>query len=101
MEDVNTDDVSTDDDEYNEEILVYTANEILKIGLLLVGFRRRRIRRAKKKTNIVRFRGHFGSNPNVCAQIFTLQTLNEKHQESPSLPRVYLNRRSVKEIPSS
>ena len=47
-------DVSTDDDEDNEEILVYTANEILKIGLLLVGFRRKRIRRAKKKTNIVR-----------------------------------------------
>jgi hypothetical protein len=53
MEDVSTDDdedVSTDDDEDDEELLVYTANEILKIGLLLVGFRRRRIRRAKKKT---------------------------------------------------
>ena len=42
------DDVSTDEDEDNEELLIYTANEILKIRLLLVGFRRKRIRQAKK-----------------------------------------------------
>jgi hypothetical protein len=34
-------DVSTDNDKDDEEPLVYTAHEILKIGLLLVGFRRR------------------------------------------------------------
>jgi hypothetical protein len=91
MEDVSADDdedVSTDDDEDDEELLVYTANKILKIGLLLVGFRRRRIRRAKKKTNVERFRGHFGSNPNVCAQIFEdLQTTNVEEARVPPVSR--------------
>jgi hypothetical protein len=44
-------DDSIEDEDHDEALLIYTANEILKIGLLVVGFRRRRIRRAKKKTN--------------------------------------------------
>jgi hypothetical protein len=40
-----------------------------------VGFKRSRLKRAEKKTNIDRFRGHFGSTPNVIAEILEdLQT---------------------------
>jgi hypothetical protein len=46
---------------------VITADEFLKIGLKLVGFKRRRIRRCKKKTNVDRFVDHFGSVPCICA----------------------------------
>mgnify|MGYP000686092723 CR=1 FL=1 len=42
--------VASDDDEYDNGLLIYMASEILKIGLLLVGFRKKQIRRAKNKT---------------------------------------------------
>jgi hypothetical protein len=61
--------VASDDDEHYNGLLVFTANEILKIGLQLVGYEKRRIQRAKKQANLDRFRGHFGSNPNILAEI--------------------------------
>ena len=75
---------SDEDDEHDNGLLVYTANEIMKIGLLLVGFTRRRLRRAKKKTNLDRFRGHFGSNPNVIAE--TLEDLQTTEVEEAHVP---------------
>jgi len=65
-----------DDESVNDpNVVVYTANEILKKGLLLVNYSRRRIRRAGKKRNEERFKGHFGSSPVVIAHIFEdLQT---------------------------
>ena len=63
-------------DEDNGQI-IYTAHEILSIGLHLVGFKECRIERASMITNIEQFWGHYGSNPNVCAQIFEdLQSTN-------------------------
>ena len=54
---------------------IITADEFLKIGLKLVGYTKRRIRRCKKKTNVERFVAHFGSIPCVCACIWEdLQT---------------------------
>jgi hypothetical protein len=76
---------SDDDDEHDNGLLIYTANDIMKIGLLHVGFNRSRLRRAKKKTNIDRFRGHFGSNPNVIAEILEdLQTTEVEEAHAPS-----------------
>ncbi len=46
-----------DDDVDDIECMVYTANEIMKQGLLLVNYTCRRIRRAKLKRNIERFKG--------------------------------------------
>jgi hypothetical protein len=48
-----------DDDDDDIECMVYTANEIMKQGLLLVNYTRQRIKRAKMKRNIERFKGHF------------------------------------------
>jgi hypothetical protein len=52
------------------------VNEILKIGLHLVGDKEKQIWRAQKKTSLHHFCGHFGSNPpNVLAEILQhLQT---------------------------
>jgi hypothetical protein len=80
---------SDEDDEHDNGLLVYTANEIMKIGLLLVGFTRRRLRRAKKKTNLDRFRGHFGSNPHVLAEI--LEDLQTTEVEEAHVPSEELN----------
>jgi hypothetical protein len=80
---------SDDDDEHDNGLLIYTANEIMKIGLVHVGFKRNRLRRAKKKTNIDRFRGHFGSNPNVIAEI--LEDLQTTEVEEAHVPSEELN----------
>jgi hypothetical protein len=51
------------------------ASKILKIGLHLVGYKKRRIRQAKKKASLDCFRAHSGSNPNILAEILEdLQT---------------------------
>jgi hypothetical protein len=81
--------VASDDDEHDNGLLIYTASEILKIGLHLAGYKRRRIRRAKKKTNLDRFRGHFGSNPNVLAEI--LEDLQTTEVEEAQVPAEELN----------
>ena len=68
------DSISTD----NGSVVIYTTAELLKRGLLLVNYTRRRIRRAKKKRNLERFVGHFGANPTIVAQIWEdLQTTND------------------------
>ena len=56
-------------------LVVYTAAELLRIGLTLVGCKAQRIDRATALTNRCRFRVHCGSEAKVVAKIFTdLQT---------------------------
>jgi hypothetical protein len=68
---------------------ILTADEFLKIGLKLVGFKRRRIRRAKKKTNIDRFVAHYGSIPSICAIIW--EDLQTTEVEEALVPAENLN----------
>jgi hypothetical protein len=49
---------------------ILTPKEIMKIGLKLVGFKRQRIRRARRKTNVERFKGFFGASPAVYAEVW-------------------------------
>jgi hypothetical protein len=58
-----------EDNEHNAAN-VLTPDEFLKIGLKLVNFTKRRIRRSNKRANVERFLGHFGSIPSVCASIW-------------------------------
>ena len=58
------------DDDLDRPVVVYTAAQILYRGLRLVHYKRRRIRRAGRKRNIERFKGHFGAKPHVLAQIW-------------------------------
>ena len=46
------DDASDDDDDNHGVTSIITPSEMLKIGLVLVGFRRRRIRRVQMTTNL-------------------------------------------------
>ena len=71
------DDDGEDEDDHSDSelVVILTANEIMKHGLQLVRYTRKRIKRAKTKRNIERFKGHFGSQPVVVAQIWEdLQT---------------------------
>jgi hypothetical protein len=64
------DDISASEDEHDDTVIALTPDEILKHGLLLVGYTRKRIKRAKRKVNLGCFKGHFGSSPRVIAQIW-------------------------------
>jgi hypothetical protein len=59
----------------NNATSVLTADEFLKIGLQLAGYKKRRIRRAKKRSHVERFLGHYASIHCICAMIWEdLQT---------------------------
>ena len=52
-----------------------TPQEILVVGLELMGWAPRRVAKSKPLTNTRRFRSHYGCKPRVLAQIFEdLQT---------------------------
>ena len=57
-------------DEDHGVTIILTTAKIMRIGLKLMGYTTRRIRRAKKKFNLDRFGGHFGCSPQVCATIW-------------------------------
>ena len=64
-----------DDEESQDVSTIYTADEIMKIGLKRVNYKRKRIKRARRKRNVRRFVGHFGVPPTVAAQVWEdLQT---------------------------
>jgi len=64
------DNESEEDSDVDPNVVVYTSGEIMRRGLLLVNYTRRRIKRAKKWTNEDRFVTHFGSHPLILAEIF-------------------------------
>jgi hypothetical protein len=71
LEDSNDDDL----DSLVEEVIVYLPDKIMFTGLVLVKYKRRRIKRAGRKRNLERFIGHFRSTPAVIAQVWEdLQT---------------------------
>jgi hypothetical protein len=51
-------------------VVILTADEILRKGLLLVGFDIRRQDKVSKASNLRHFRAHYGSNPVAYAQIW-------------------------------
>lgn len=78
------DSASSESNEAFSGIVVYTAAEIRMKGLLLVNFKRRRIRKAKTKRNNRRFKGHFGASPSIVAQIWEdLQLTNVPEDKIP------------------
>jgi hypothetical protein len=73
LEDSNDDDLDS-----LEGVIVYLPDKIMFTGLVLVKYKRRRIKRAGgggRKRNLERFIGHFRSTPAVIAQVWEdLQT---------------------------
>jgi hypothetical protein len=54
---------------------ILTPEEIRKIGLKLVGFKRRRIQRDRRKTNFDRFKGFFRASKNHPGSAFSQKGL--------------------------
>jgi len=65
------------DNENHGVTSIISPDEMLKIGLRLAGYKRRRMRRAKKETNIERFKAQYGSSPAVVAAIWEDLQLTE------------------------
>jgi hypothetical protein len=59
------------DNENHGVTSIISPDEMLEIGLGLAGYKQRRINRAKKKTNIERFKAQYGSSParNTSSQV--------------------------------
>lgn len=73
------------EDDIFRDVIVHTQDEILYKGLKLVHFTSKQIKKAKRKRNYVRFKGHFGSHPDVIAVLWEdLQTtaINEARLDS-------------------
>lgn len=54
----------------NPDVVVFTPSEVMQKGLRLVHYRKKRIQRACRATNVERFKHHFGTTPQLAAQIF-------------------------------
>jgi hypothetical protein len=64
-------------------VVVYTADEVLRAGLVVLKYTSKRIKRAKRKTNIERFKHHFGCPPLVAALIW-------EDLQTTAVPEAYL-----------
>lgn len=73
----------SDGSDLNNHAIIYTPEEILKVGLKRVNYSRRRIKRAKRRRNIERFVGHYGAPPFILAQIF-------EDLQTTSIPEAFL-----------
>ena len=71
------------------ETCIFTADEILKTGLKLVGYKKCWICRAKKRANIEHFLRHFWGIPCICASI--LEDLQMTAVEEAWIPAEHLN----------
>jgi len=83
----NLGDSDCDDSGVVPNFVVYTADQITVLGLRLVNFTVKRIKKSKRKTNVDRFKAHFGCTPVVAALIWEdLQTTEvEKAFLSPDV----------------
>ena len=64
-------------------VVVYTADEVLRAGLVVLKYTSKGIKRAKRKTNIERFKHHFGCPPLVAALIW-------EDLQTTAVPEAYL-----------
>jgi len=56
-------------------VYIYTADQVQRIGLKILGVDRHRQKRQSNKSNLADFKAHYGVDPSVCAQMWEdLQT---------------------------
>jgi hypothetical protein len=68
-------DLSDSDSNLREDEVVFTEQEVLRTGLNILHYTKKKIRRAKRARNLDRFKGHYGVLPVVvCELIQDLQT---------------------------
>jgi len=73
---------------------IYTPDEMLVLGLRLLGWTSRQIQRVQTATNVTRFRAFFNAHPRVCAQLW--EDLQTTQLQEANIIRA--GRRSVKEF---
>lgn len=67
-------DIDDDDDSF-PDLEIYTIREMLEIGLKLLRWEEHQLKRVGYDSKVTRYRGHFGANPGVYAQLWEdLQT---------------------------
>mmetsp|Transcript_30912 Transcript_30912/g.74272 ORF Transcript_30912/g.74272 Transcript_30912/m.74272 type:complete len:102 (+) Transcript_30912:90-395(+) len=76
--------ISAMDDEDEEPPInhIVTPSEMMKFGLRLRGYTERRLKRAKGKTNVFRFKHHFGVSP--CTQFGSTVLSAKRENDRPS-----------------
>jgi hypothetical protein len=52
-------DLSDSDSSLREDEVVFTVQEVLRTGLSILHYTKKKIRRAKRATNLDRFKGHY------------------------------------------
>ena len=66
---------------------LFTADEVLRIGLLCVGFDSSRQVRVQRTTNERRFQSYYGSSPLVCSAIWEGLITSTKEDQIPHPPK--------------
>jgi hypothetical protein len=62
-------DLSDSDSSLGEDEVVFTVQELLRTGLSILHYTKKKIRRAKRGTNLDRFKGHYGVLPVVMCEL--------------------------------
>ncbi len=62
-------DLSDSDSSLGEDEVVFTVQELLRTGLSILHYTKKKIRRAKRATNLDRFKGHYGVLPVVVCEL--------------------------------
>ena len=66
---------------------LFTADEVLRIGLLCAGFDSSRQVRVQRTTNERRFQSYYGSSPLVCSAIWEGLINSTKEDQTPHPPK--------------
>jgi hypothetical protein len=88
------------DDRLNGVMVVFTPDNILKIGLKLVHYINKRIKRSRKSRNIEQFKSHFGAVPVVVPNIFDdLQLTGKLPEDKRNLNHLLMAMHTLKCYP--
>ena len=96
---------SDEEDFIMEAVTILTEDEMLFAGLEAFGWEMPRLRTFKRHTNVDRFRGQYGVNPDVCAQLWEdLQTTDDAdawiHPDDRDLLNLFMALHFLKRYPT-
>jgi hypothetical protein len=73
-------DLSDSDSSLREDEVVFTVQEVLRTGLSILHYTKKKIRRAKRATNLDRFKGHYGVLPVVVCELTVISLIPTKQR---------------------
>jgi hypothetical protein len=69
LEEIDVDEDEDDDDDLPHNVVIFSVDEMLHHGLLLLGWAPNRLGRRTQETNVVQYRGMYGMHPAVAARV--------------------------------